>query len=571
VTGDQTAAALFQGHQLVAAVAEERLNRQKRSRSFPKRAVRYCLESGKLRSLDEVDYIVIPWNPAAHMKRINMSGFTNWRRYDPEWLYIVPNQLMDLLEVPDSAATIMDLTQRGKSKLVYINHHQAHLGWSFASPFEDAAVAVIDEYGEATSFSLGRVAGNQVTIEKELPFPHSLGVFYATFTQFLGFAPNSDEWKVMGAAAYGDPQRYLGKIREIITYRDGEVRLNQDYFEFANTRFAGYYSGNLPRHLGLAPRSADDPLEQEHYDLAAACQAVFEEALFSVLRWLYEKVRLPRLVMNGGCCMNSLANGKVGLHTPFQDVFISPAPADNGACIGGPLWLLHTLAGERASFRVPISPYTGPSYDQQRITDLLTRYKLSYRESQDVCADTVEMLCEGRIVGWFQGRMEFGERALGNRSILADPRDEGMKDKINRSVKYRESFRPFAPSIPADAASAYFDLPAGADSRYMDKVFPVRTDKRSLIPAVVHRDGTGRLQIVRRDDNELFYRLLHKFGEKTGVPVLLNTSFNLNGEPIVESPEDALRTYLTSGIDAVVLGNYILEKAPRAEKHRTSA
>ena len=566
VTGDQTAAAMFREGQLVAAVAEERLNRQKRSRSFPKKAIRYCLESAKLNSLDDVDYIVVPWNPTAHMKRINMSGFTNWRRYDPEWLYIVPNQLMEFLDVPDAAATVLDLTQRGKSKIVYVNHHQAHIGWAFASPFEEAAVAIIDEYGESTSFTLGSVRGNDVSIEKELPFPHSLGVFYATFTQLLGFTPNSDEWKVMGAAAYGDPQRYRSKIQQLIRCHDGGVWLDQDYFEFANTRFAGYYSQNLPRHLEFAPRTHDEPLVQQHYDMAAACQAVFEYALFSVLAWLYERVRMPRLVMNGGCCMNSLANGKVTLQTPFEEVFVSPAPADNGACIGGPLWLLHSLTKKGTSFRIPISPYTGPSYDQEHIRTLLDRYKLHYRESMDVCTDIVELLSRGMIVGWFQGRMEFGERALGNRSILADPRDEGMKDKINRSVKYRESFRPFAPSIVTEAVDAYFELPPGGDSRYMDKVFAVRPNKRHVIPAVVHKDGTGRLQIVRREDNELFYRLIQKFGEETGVPVLLNTSFNLNGEPIVESPDDALRTYLTSGIDVVVLGNFIVEKIPRGEK-----
>ena len=370
----------------------------------------------------------------------------------------------------------------------------------------------------------------------------------------------------MGAAAYGDPQRYRSKIQQLIRCHDGGVWLDQDYFEFANTRFAGYYSQGLPRHLEFAPRTPDEPLVQKHYDMAAACQAVFEHVLFSILTWLHERVRMPRLVMNGGCCMNSLANGKVTLQTPFEEVFVSPAPADNGACIGGPLWLLHSLAKKGTSFRIPISPYTGPSYDHEHIRSLLERYKLHYRESMDVCADVVGLLSRGMIVGWFQGRMEFGERALGNRSILADPRDEGMKDKINRSVKYRESFRPFAPSIVAEAVDAYFELPPGGDSRYMDKVFAVRPSKRHVIPAVVHKDGTGRVQIVRREDNELFYRLIQKFGEETGVPVLLNTSFNLNGEPIVESPDDALRTYLTSGIDVVVLGNFVVEKMPRGEK-----
>lgn len=560
ITGDQTAAAIFKDGHLMGAVAEERLNRQKRSRAFPTKAISHCLKIGNLASLDDVDYVVVPWNPTQHMKRLNLSGFTSWRRYDPEWLYIVPNQLANLLSVGRDDITSLDLTGRGKGKIVYVNHHQAHVGWAFASPFEEAAVAIIDEYGEFVSLTLGSVHGNRVSIVKEVPFPHSLGVFYATFTEFLGFQPNSDEWKLMGAAAYGDPKRFHGKLKEVIRYTEGTVWLDQTYFEFANTRFGGYYSSELPAYLGLDPRLPNRPMIQEHFDLAAACQAIFEDALFSVLRWLHTQVRQPRLILNGGCCMNAVANGKITANTPFEELFISPAPADNGACIGGPLWLFHLLIGEKGSFRIPVSPYTGPEYDDRRIRETLERYKIRYRHFSDVCAETVKLLTSGKIVGWFQGRMEFGERALGNRSILADPRAVYMKDKINQSIKYREAFRPFAPSVIAEAAETYFHMPQGAEVKYMERACPVRDEKRTLIPAVVHNDGTARLQTVGAKDNELFYRLIKEFGKETGIPIILNTSFNLNGEPIVASPEDALRTFITSGIDAVVMGSYIIEK-----------
>jgi carbamoyltransferase len=415
VTGDQSAAAIFHGGRFVAAVAEERLSRRKRSRAFPRKAIAWCLQQAGLESVDGVDHVVVSWNPTMHMKQINMSGFTGWRRYDPEWLYIVPNNLMDMLPGLEARITSVDFGLGGPGKIAYINHHDAHLGWAFASPFESAAIAVIDEYSESASFTFGRIDGNRVTRIRELAFPHSLGMFYATLTAFLGFTPNSDEWKVMGAAAYGDPARFKARLLEIVHVSPGVFRLNQDYFEFANTRFGGYFRDALPAHLGLPPRRDGEPLQQIHYDLAASCQAVFETALFQMLNWLHDAVKLPRLVMNGGCCMNSLANGKVLANTPFEELFISSAPADNGCCIGAPLWLLGTEGRQSGTFRAPIPAYTGPAFDAGQIEETLRRYKLLYRRSQAVARDTVGLLERGDIVGWFQGRMEFGERALGNR------------------------------------------------------------------------------------------------------------------------------------------------------------
>lgn len=558
VTGAQSAAALFQEGVCIAAVAEERITRQKRSRSFPIRAIEFCLKSAGLNSLHEVDQIVIPWNPAIHMANLNMSGFTGWRRYDPEWLYIVPNNLMGLL--PDLDKEMMELGFGGASgRILFLQHHLAHAGWAFASPFEEAALAIVDEYGEAASISLGRIIGNDVAMLRTTNFPHSLGVFYATITSFLGFSPNGDEWKVMGAGAYGDPKRFADAIESLVKVEGGALHLDQTYFEFANTRVGGYFGEKLQSVLGIPPRFAEAELRQEHFDLAAACQQVFEESLFALLSWLHEQTKSENLVLNGGCAMNSLANGKIIERTPFQRVYIGPAAADNGAALGGALYR-YGVDGGSTIRRMPMTAYLGPAFPDAEVQKSLDRYKVRYRRSPDVASEVADMLMEKRIVGWHQGRMEFGERALGARSILADPRDPTAKDRVNASIKYRESFRPFAPSVLAEEADKWFELPRGERVPFMEKVFPVRHDKRSEIPAVVHGDGTGRLQTVEKSDNEIFYRLISMFAEKTGVPIVLNTSFNLNGEPIVCSPEDALRTFVTSGLDALAIGPFIVEK-----------
>jgi carbamoyltransferase len=364
----------------------------------------------------------------------------------------------------------------------------------------------------------------------------------------------------MGAAAYGDPAHYADKLRELIRFHDGELVLDQYRLEFANMRFGGYYTDKLVQFLGLPPRAEDAPLEDAHFDLAAACQLVFEEILFELLRWLHRQTGMSNLVLNGGCSMNSLANGKIVANTEFRDLYISPAAADNGCCIAGPLWLMHRLAREGDAFRVDVPAYTGPSFGDAEIRQVLERYKIPYATPADLLGETVELLCSGKIVGWFQGAMEFGERALGNRSILADPRDAAMKDRINQSVKYREAFRPFAPSILAERAQEYFEMPAGMAVKFMEQVYPVKRDKRGVVPAVVHADGTGRLQTVSAGDNPVYHALIERFRVRTGIPLVLNTSFNLNGEPIVASPDDALRTFITSGIDALVLGPFLLRK-----------
>jgi carbamoyltransferase len=563
VTGDQSAASLLKGGRLAAAVAEERLTRQKRSRAFPSRAIDWCLSQAGLQDLGDADHIVVPWNPAVHMQAINMSGFTQWRRYDPEWLYIVPNNTIG--DMPyDGQAEMTQSLGAARDKFIYLTHHQAHMGWVYASGFERAAIAVLDEYGERSSITFATCQGNAVTPLHQVDFPHSFGVYFATFTAYLGFRPNSDEWKVMGASAYGDASRFADKLRALISWNDGDLRLDQNRFEFANTRFGGYFTQTLIDHMDLPPRTGDGPLEQVHYDLAAAIQQVYEEYLFKALTWLHEKTGETNLVLNGGCAMNSLANGKILENTPFEAIYIGPAAADNGCAIGGALWVQAQRYAGNSTWRTDINAYSGPSFTDDAIREALERYKLTFEKPDDIITATTDLLEQGNVVGWMQGRMEFGERALGARSILADPRRADMKDRVNASVKYREAFRPFAPSVLYDHAQTYFDMPEGAVVNFMEQVYQVREAKRAEIPAVVHNDGTGRLQTVSREHNAIYHRLIKSFHDRTGVPVVLNTSFNLNGEPIVCSPDDALRTYTCSGLDALVMGSYLLRKAPAA-------
>jgi len=560
VTGDQSAASLISGGNLAAAVAEERLTRQKRSRAFPARAIDWCLSQGGIDGLGDVDHIVIPWNPAIHMQSINMSGFTQWRRYDPEWLYIVPNNMIG--DMPyDGLSEMTQSLGADRDKFIYLTHHQAHMGWAFASGFETAAIAVLDEYGERSSITFATCKGNTINQFHQIDFPHSFGVFFATFTAYLGFRPNSDEWKVMGASAYGDATRYADKLRALISWDDGNIRLDQNRFEFANTRFGGYFTQALVDHMGLPPRRDDGPLDQEHYDLAAAIQLVYEENLFRALTWLHEKTGETNLVLNGGCAMNSLANGKILTNTPFEALYIGPAAADNGCSIGGAMWVHGQRYAGTETWRTTVNAYTGPAYSDVEIKAALDRYKLTYETPDNIIAATADLIEAGNVVGWMQGRMEFGERALGARSILADPRRADMKDRVNASVKYREAFRPFAPSVLADQAQAFFDMPDGTEVNFMEQVYQVREKRRADIPAVVHNDGTGRLQTVHRETNAAYYELIEAFKARTGIPVVLNTSFNLNGEPIVCSPDDALRTFTCSGLDALVMGSYLLKKS----------
>lgn len=566
INGGQSSAALLANGKVVAAAAEERFTRVKQSRAFPRRAINYCLQQADIADLSALDGIAISWNPAENMRHINNSGYTDWRRYDPEWLYIAPNNLLGLSPALDAVGEVlkMELGVNTRTPIYFVEHHWAHLAHAiFQSPFKNGMAVAVDEYSEFHSVTLAAFDQDEVTIVHRLDYPHSLGVFYAAMTEFLGFTPNSEEWKVMGAAAYGNANRFLPALQKMFRWDDeeGGWLLDACYIEHSNMKRAGYCNERMSRLIGIPKRSAKEPLSQEHFDIAASAQALFEERLFQLLTRYAVHAPGSNLAAAGGCFMNSLANGKITSNTPFNRLFVPYAAADNGGAMGAALYVWHRVFGHpHAVDALPPSPYLGPEFSNAEIERTLKKFKLSYRHSTDVASDTANLIADGKLVGWFQSRMEFGERALGARSILADPRRAEMKEVLNSAVKYREGFRPFAPAVLFEHAKAWFDIPEDVVVPYMEQVFRFRAEKRAEVPAVVHADGTGRLQTVIRDLNPLFHELIGRFHEKTGVPIIINTSFNIQGEPIVCSPADAVRTFFTSGLDVLVIGDFVVCK-----------
>ncbi|MCM2284770.1 MAG: hypothetical protein NDI81_08320 [Desulfobacula sp.] len=566
VTGSQTSAILLRDGDIICGAAEERFDRIKQSRAFPRKAIQYCLSKAGLKTVDELDAVAVSWNPAINMANINLSGFTQWRRYDPEWLYIVPNNLMGLSNCREANCDMLSMLFPGGPlcPVYYVAHHRAHLAHAvYQSPFEKCLAVSIDEYGELASVTVAHFSNGRFTILKEIPYPNSLGVFFAAITEYLGFTPNSDEWKVMGAAAYGDPGRYRSQIEDLLAWDEakGEWQLDTRLIEHSNMKRGGYLNDMLTSKIGIPVRTADDDLLQQHYDLAASAQAVFEQRLFQLVSHYATAAGETNLAASGGCFMNSLANGKLIANTPVTKLFIPYAAADNGGAMGAALHVWHNhYHHPHLRCAVPPSPYLGPDYSDEEIEATLKRFGLTFRKVEEPERFCAEQLAVGKLVGWFQGCMEYGERALGNRSILADPRDPSMKEKINAAVKYREAFRPFAPSILFERVLEYFDIPEGVEVPYMEQVYPIRPEVRDRIPAVVHVDGTGRLQTVHPDINPLFHGLISEFEKITGIPLILNTSFNIQGEPVVCSPADAVRTFYTCGLNTLIISKYCIVK-----------
>ena len=556
--GYNTSSALIIDGEAVFAVEEERLIREKRTRRFPMQSVRKGLDMAGL-CLEEVDAVAVAWNPAINLEAFSLPQ-SQRARYLGEIFYNVPNYLMALKQ--DNAALlsqqILDFIDGTQLKIHYVTHHLAHASTFFFSPFERAAVMTIDGWGEKQSVLFAEGEGNGLCTLWSQEFPHSLGSFYSAFTEFIGFRPDNDEWKLMGASPYGDPDRYYDKVRSVVYLRDdGGFELDLSCFNHYQFHRPLMYSPKLIELLSLRPNKRGHPLTQDYYDVAAAAQRVTEDVYFHLLNQLYERTGLDKVVLAGGVVYNSVSNGKVLKRTPFQQVFISPVPDDSGGSLGAAFYVYHQVMQQPRSC-VMTSNYLGPSYDNNEIRALLEKYKIRHVILEDAARTAAESVASGKVIAWFQGRLEFGDRALGNRSILADPRDESMKDRVNATVKYREPFRPFAPAILLEYIDDYFV--DAVPTPFMEKVFPIRVEKRSVVPAVTHVDGSGRLQTVSRQQNQLFWRLIDEFRKLTGVPMVLNTSFNLKGEPIVCSPEDAVRTFFSSGLDALIIGDCLVEK-----------
>jgi carbamoyltransferase len=555
-----SACVVVDGH-VVSAIAEERLDRRKQSRVFPTLAIKHCLREAGL-ALDDIDEIAVAWNPGIEMET-PPPGYLSSRRSRIEHLTQVPGQLAAMFELQaDSTLTIANSFVHCPP-ITFVDHYDAHIGAGFfMSPFDRSAILVMDGRGENQTCLLAQ--GNGIDIERleEVRFPHSLGLFYGAITQFLGFRPDSDEWKVMALAAFADAENeYTADLREMVRVDPaGTFELGLGYFEFFNYSDRRMYSDKFVRRFG-PPRQAGEELTPQHQEMAAATQLVFEEVVAAILHRLYDRTKLDQVSLSGGCFMNSVFNGKVTEVTPFRDVFVSSCPDDSGTSIGGALYLHAQRTKERA-FGIERHNNWGPQFTDEQCLAVATRYRLPNATVVDDASErAAEDLVAGRIVGWFQGRLEFGQRALGNRSILLDPRRPDGQQVVNAAVKFREAFRPFAPAILTDFVSEWFECDEGTHVDYMEKVLRFREMRRPDVPAVVHVDGTGRLQTVDEGSaSPRFLELVRAFHAHTQVPLVLNTSFNLNGEPIVCTPDDAIRTFYSCALDVLYLGNVRITK-----------
>ena len=578
------AAALLHDGELVAAAEEARFTRVKHDFSFPKAAIQFCLESAGIKGSD-LDYVAFFEKPFRKFDRILM---TTLQTYPRSWKVFRESMITWMIDKLWVGAKISAELGIPKDRVLFCEHHLSHAASGFlCSPFEEAAILTVDGVGEWVTGTWGVGRDNGIDLRKQMVFPHSLGLLYSAFTAFLGFEVNEGEYKVMGMAPYGRP-RYVDKVWKLIRLSsDGSFSLDMDYFCFHhsadkmfNRRFVKLFGeprppkmlfftaeSGFPSYFGEAPSNyAELCTRNQHYaDIAASIQRVTEDVLLAMARHIHKETGLKRLCIAGGVGLNSVANNRILRETSFEELFIQPSAGDGGGALGAALWADNVLLGNPRRFRMEHA-YWGKSYPLSEIRGFLDENRISYQhiKSEERLLDlVVDRLQKGKVIGWFQDRFEWGPRALGNRSILADPRNPQMKDIVNTKIKFREPYRPFAPSVLAECAESYFDLPNAVrhhPARYMLYVVPVRSCKQSALPAITHVDGTGRLQTVFRESNPRYYNLIERFAQATGVPAVLNTSFNLKGEPIVNTPANAFNTFSRSEMDTLVLGDFVIEK-----------
>ncbi len=578
-----SAAALAVDGRVVAASQEERFTRKKHDPAFPSKAVAACLAQGGLR-VEDLDWVGFYDKPLQKFERLLETylahapvGFRSFAKALPLWV-------REKLFLP--RAMHRELGEGFRKRFVFAEHHESHAASAFyPSPFDEAAILTLDGVGEWATASFGTGRGCRLDLTHQLRFPHSLGLLYSAFTTYCGFRVNSGEYKLMGLAPYGEPRYADIILRDLIDLKaDGSFRMDQAFFRYAQG--LTMTSARFHRLFGGPPRKPESPLTSREMDLAASIQEVAEEVVLRMARHVHEITGLPDLCLAGGVALNCVANGRLLAEGPFERIWVQPAAGDAGGALGVALLIHHRLLGHG---RIPEQPdamqgaLLGPSYSQGAIEAFLRSVEAPFEPFDDdeaLCEAVAAELAEGAVVGWFQGRMEFGPRSLGSRSLLGDPRDPAMQSTMNLKIKFRESFRPFAPSVLADRADDYFAMPRGGDSPYMLVVAPVRPEHRvepqagdrdlfgidrlkvprSTIPAVTHVDGSARVQTVDDARNPLFARLLRAFEARTGCPLLINTSFNVRGEPIVESPADAYRGFLATGIDVLALGRCVVRK-----------
>ena len=556
---DSAAALLKDGH-VIAAVEEERFSRKKFDDSFPEKAIQWCLDEAEIKS-NQIDSVAFYDKPVLKFERL----LDNYIAVAPRGLFsfldVIPKWIHKRLWIKNE---IKKSLKGFKGEIIFPEHHMSHAAHAFyTSPFDESAILTIDGVGEWSTTSYGYAKNNEIQLSKDIKWPHSLGLFYSAFTYFLGFKVNEGEYKLMGLSSYGTPKYYDLILNNLIDVKDdGSIHLNMKYFAFTYDKVMT--NKKFSELFGISPKTKDEKTLQIHFDIGASAQKVLEDIILKMTNHVHKITKMKNLCIGGGVALNGVANYKILKESLFDNIHIPPSPGDAGSAVGAAQYLYYiyhknsrNISKDNAEI-INENIYVGPSYSNDQIIKFLDSKNITYEsfDRESLLKKTAQLIADGNIVGWYQGKMEWGPRALGNRSILADPRREDMKDILNAKIKHRESFRPFAPSILEEYASEYFEI--DVPSPYMLMVAPVKKPKE--IPAVTHVDGTGRLQTVSKNTNSLYYDLISEFKKITGVPVIINTSMNVMGEPIVNTPEQAYQMIVKTDMDYIVMGNNLVKK-----------
>lgn len=557
-------AALLKDGKIVAAAEEERFTRKKHDISFPINAINYCLKSEGI-DANQLSYIGFYEKPFLKFDRVLSQHLEKFPLSIKTFLNSMPSWINGKLRVPK----IIKKELKYKGDILFIEHHLAHAASSFlVSPFKKAAIVTIDGVGEWTTTTYGLGEDKDINLIKEIKFPHSLGLLYSTITAYLGFTVNNAEYKVMGLSPYGNMNKetneYYHKLKQIMDIKeDGSYRFDMDYFVY-------HYKNRMPskklcKLLGGPVRKPESELTQRHKDIAAAVQLIYEEVLFKILNHVYNETKCENLVVSGGCGLNSVANGKILSNTPFKSIWIQPNSSDGGTSIGVVSYIYNSILRQERNYILK-DAYLGPGFSTEEIKKILDEKGIKYTKfenEKEIIKTTAKLVYNNNVVGWFHGRMEWGPRALGSRSILANPCNPQAKELLNAKVKHREKFRPFAPVVCEDDALEYFecDKPIPEPTDFMLMVYPIKERYHKKIPSVTHIDGSGRLQTIRKYQNPLYYNVIKEFGKLSGIPILINTSFNIRGEPIVCTPYDAYKCMMGTGIDCLVMDKFLIKRS----------
>ena len=554
-----SSAALIKDGKLIAAAQEERFTRKKHDIDFPINAIKFCLKQAGIK-INDVNYIGFYEKPLLKFERVISQHIEMFPKSLYTFYKALPSWINEKLRVPRTIKKKL----KYKGDVFFVEHHMAHAASCFLpSPFKEAAIFTVDGVGEWTTTAYGYAKDNDIIFLKQLEFPHSVGLLYSTVTAYLGFTVNNSEYKVMGLSPYGDPNKYYNHFMKIIDIKeDGSFKLDMSYFVF-------HYKMRMPSKKFIKlfgpERNKDDELEQRHKDIAAALQKVSEEIIIKSLNHLYKETNIPNLCIAGGCGLNSVANGKILSKTQFKDIFMQPDPGDGGTSVGAAFYVYNTILNNERNYILK-DAYLGPSYSTEKVQRFLDANKIKYstfKSDKELIKTAAGFIHNDNVIGWYQGKMEWGPRALGSRSILSNATNPKMQDVLNLKVKHREKFRPFAPVVCEDDALKYFacDKPVPTPTDFMLMVYPILKKWHKKIPSVTHVDGSGRLQTIRKQQNPLYYGIIKEFGKLSGIPILINTSFNIRGEPIVCSPYHAYKCMMGTGIDYLFMDKFLIKRS----------